>query len=266
MTEAATLRDAPASDDSRPPSLTVAAGRATIRLNRPRVHNRVEPEDLDVLHDLLGRIEADPSLRVVVLTAGGRSFSSGFHIGEIGGSDKRGEGGFEKLADRMEALRLPTICALQGGVYGGSTDLALACDFRIGVTGIAAFMPAARLGLHYYLGGMRRYVTRLGLDTAKRMFLTAEKLDAETMLRIGFLTELVAPEALEARVDALAATLAGHAPLAVQGMKVALNAIARGDADPAAIDAAQRVALASADLKEGRAAWLEKRTPHFQGK
>ena len=67
---------------------------------------------------------------------------------------------------------LPTICALNGGVYGGSTDMALSCDFRIGVEGITMFMPAARLGLHYYAGGMRRYVARLGLGAAKKLFLT----------------------------------------------------------------------------------------------
>jgi len=68
-----------------------------------------------------------------------------------------------------------TIAAINGGVYGGGTDLSLACDFRLGSTAANMFMPAAKLGLHFYPGGMVRYVTRLGLNQAKRLFLTAEK-------------------------------------------------------------------------------------------
>lgn len=249
------------------PTLTIDGRIATIRLNRPAVHNRIEPDDLKELHRLLDRIEADAELRVVVLTAGGKSFSSGFHIGKIGSSEEDGdESAFGTFADRLERVRLPTICALNGGVYGGSTDLALACDFRLGITGGTMFMPAARLGVHYYPGGLQRYVSRLGLNNAKRLFLTAEKLGAEEMLRIGFLTEVLPPDRLEARTQELAASLAENAPLAVQGMKAALNAIARGDADLAQIEAASRASKHTADLKEGRAAWLEKRTPRFVGR
>lgn len=256
------MTEAPAA----PPSLSIEGHRAIIRLNRPRVHNRIEPADLNALSRILDEVAATPSLRVVLLTATGKSFSAGFHIGELGQDEAADQVSFEALGDKLERLALPTICVLQGGVYGGSTDLALACDFRIGVTGMQGFMPAARLGLHYYLGGMRRYVTRLGLDTAKRMFLTAEKFDAETLLKIGFLTELVAPEALAERVEALAATLESHAPLAVQGMKQSLNEIARGDVDPAVVARREAATQDSADLREGRAAWLEKRAPAFQGR
>jgi enoyl-CoA hydratase/carnithine racemase len=127
-------------------------------------------------------------------------------------------------------------------------------------------MPAARLGLHYYPGGMQRYVSRLGVDNAKRLFLLAETIGAEELLRIGFLTELVAPEALAETVEARAATLAANAPLAVQGMKTALNDIARGDADLGAIAARAAAVGKSADLKEGQRAWVEKRRPHFEGR
>ncbi|MFC3124369.1 enoyl-CoA hydratase/isomerase family protein [Pseudoroseomonas globiformis] len=254
--------------DSTPgvPSLTIEGPIATIRLNRPDVHNRIEPVDLLVLSDMLHRIEDDRTVLTVVITAAGKSFSSGFHIGKIKGDETSADASFANVATQLEALRQPTICALNGGVYGGSTDLALACDFRIGVTGMAMFMPAARLGLHYYPSGMQRYVSRLGLNAAKQLFLTAEKLGAEELLHIGFLTELVAPDALAARVAALAATLASHAPLAVQGMKAALNAVARGDMDHEEVEARAREARRSQDLQEGKAAWLEKRAPLFIGR
>ena len=247
------------------PTLTVDGHRATIRLNRPELHNRIEPDDIFEIMRLLDAADADRNIRVLVLTARGKSFSSGFHIQQIGVNRDAATPGFDAMTDRMERTRMPTIAALNGGVYGGSTDLALACDFRIGVTGMSMFMPAARLGLHYYPGGMQRYVSRLGLDTAKRLFLLAERLDAAELLRIGFLTELVAPEALDETATARAATLAANAPLAVQGMKTALNDIARGDADLAQIAARAGAAGRSADLQEGRAAWVEKRVPKFVG-
>ena len=107
---------------------------------------------------------------------------------------------FEALANRIEDFPLPTICRLNGGVYGGSTDLALACDFRIGVDSCEMLMPAARLGLHYYPSGIRRYVSRLGVAAAKKLFLTAQKMDAAEMLRIGYLDTVVAADELDAGV------------------------------------------------------------------
>jgi enoyl-CoA hydratase/carnithine racemase len=127
------------------------------------------------------------------------------------------------------------------------------------------FMPAARLGLHFYRRGLERYVSRLGLDQAKRLFLTAEKIDAREMHAIGFLTQLVAPEELPVAADRLTATLAAMAPLAVTGMKKHLNRIARGTLDATELQRDIERTLASHDLQEGRAAWAEKRTPRFTG-
>lgn len=249
------------------PTLAIEGAIATIQLNRPSVHNRMEPEDLFELRRLLAVVEEDRALRVLLLTATGKSFSSGFNIEKLSGDqgDRGGDGSFDKVVDLVERFPLVTICALNGGVYGGSTDLALSCDFRIGVEGMAMFMPAARLGLHYYAGGMRRYVSRLGLNAAKTLFLTAAKLNADDLLRIGYLTELVPAERLMPRARELAAIVAANAPIAVKGMKQALNDIARGEPDFELIAANQKASRDSADLREGRAAWLEKRTPNFIG-
>ena len=252
-------------DQSGLPTLAVEGPVATISLNRPAVHNRIEPADIDEMMRLFDRVDATPAIRVLVLTGRGKSFSSGFFIQQIGVKEDSATPGFDLMTDRMERVRVPTIAALNGGVYGGSTDLALGCDFRIGVQGMSLFMPAAKLGLHYYPGGMQRYVSRLGVDTAKRLFLLGERLDAAELLRVGFLTSVVEPEALAGAVAAKAALLAANAPLAVQGMKRALNDIARGDADMAEIGARAAAVGRSADLQEGRAAWMAKRTPRFEG-
>ena len=262
-----------AAGESTAPIVTISEGRATIRLNRPREHNRIEPDDLAVLRETFTRIDDDPKIRVLVLTGTGKSFSSGYHIGALveRHATKRdgaepGSDSFERVVDRLEALRVPTIAALNGGVYGGSTDLALACDFRIGVDGMRLLMPAARLGIVYYPSGIERYVTRLGVAAAKRLFLTAQPIDTEEMLRIGYLDWCVPAAELMARVDALAATLAANAPLALAGLKRAINEIAGGRLDRAALAAARSHCAASEDHAEALKAWSEKRTPLFRGR
>jgi enoyl-CoA hydratase len=247
-----------------PPILAVEGASATIRLNRPRHHNRIETGDIALLCEHFARIEEDRRIRVLVLSATGRTFCAGFNLEELAPEryDETAPG-FDRMVDQLEALRMPTIAAVGGSLYGGGTDLALACDFRIGVPGIELMMPASRIGVHYYEGGLRRYVTRLGLGPAKRLFLTAKTIDAEELLRIGFLDAIVPAGELAARVDVLAERLSVHAPAAVQGMKRALNAIAAGTADAAEIARAWRASLRSADVAEGLAAHAEKRKPKF---
>ena len=127
-------------------------------------------------------------------------------------------------------------------------------------------MPAARLGIVYYASGIRRYVSRLGIAAAKRLFLTAEPIDAAEMLRIGYLDEVVPPDELMPRTEALAATLAANAPLAVAWLKRAINEAAAGTIDREALAAVRAVCAASADHAEGVRAWTEKRTPVFAGR
>ena len=251
------------------PILTIDGPRATIRLNRPKQLNRLGQDDLEALMALFAQIEADPRLRVLVLTGTGRAFSAGFDLGAIAtraGSDADAAPAaltFEQVANRLADLALPTICRLNGGVYGGSTDMALACDFRIGVDTAEMFMPAARLGLHYYPGGIERYVSRLGADNAKKLFLTAQKIEAAEMLRIGYLTACVPAEALDEEVDRLATILAGNAPGAMRGMKRAINEFARGEHDVEATAQRNQASLRGAEIKEGVAAFAAKRPPNF---
>lgn len=253
-----------------PPLLTLDAdGRATITLQRPRHLNRLHREDLLALHGHFRRVAAQPDVRVLVLTGSGRAFCAGFHLGELEASDRSAGGDpqlFEHTVDALEALPVPTIARLNGGVFGGATDLALACDFRIGVEGMALRMPAARLGLHYYPSGLRRYVSRLGLAAAKRLFLLAETVSAAKLLRLGYLDALVPEERLDAEVDAMAAALAAGAPLAVRGMKQSLNEVARGEFDLRRLREREALCAASEDLREGLAAFAARREPVFSGR
>jgi enoyl-CoA hydratase/carnithine racemase len=240
-----------------PPSLIVAAGVATVRFERPREHNRIDPDDIPLLRAHVERAAVDATIRAVVFTgAGTRTFSSGFTIEAILGRLDRS---FEDLLDAIERLPVPTLAVINGGVYGGATDLALCCDLRIGVTGTRMFMPAARFGLHYYPGGLRRYVTAVGAAQAKRIFLTGQTLSDQEMLRIGFLTELVPRRALRRTVsDCLAAIKCGE-PTVQRTMKRQLDAIAGGEKDEAASRAAYEASLASPELRQRLAARVRQR-------
>jgi enoyl-CoA hydratase len=258
-----------AAEAASTPVLAIEGARATIRLNRPRHLNRLQPDDLDALLQLFDRIEADPTVRVLVLTGTGRAFSAGYDLNSVAdrassATEQPSAGSaFEVVVNRLEDLGVPTICRLNGGVYGGATDLALACDFRIGIDACEMFMPAARLGLHYYKSGIMRYVSRLGVDNAKKLFLTAEKIDAREMLRIGYLTAICPAESFDQEVDRLANVLAGNAPLAMRGMKRAINEFARGELDEEAADRRHRESMRGAEIKEGIKAFAEKRLPRF---
>src|SRR6476661_3723526 len=160
-------------DAASGPVLEISGARATIRLNRPKHLNRLQAEDLGELVRLFDRVEADPDIRVLVLTGTGRAFSAGYDLNSVAeravsANEQQSAGSaFEVVVNRLEDLGVPTICRLNGGIYGGATDLALAGEFRARAGAGGMLMPAARLGLHYYSIGIQRYVTRFGVDNAK---------------------------------------------------------------------------------------------------
>lgn len=228
------------------PKLDIAGGVAALRFCRPEEHNRIDPEDVAVLMRHFERVLAEPGVRVLVVSGSGeKTFSSGYTVHAI---REHLDDRLEKMLDTLESLPLPVICALNGSAYGGAIDLALCCDFRIGVRGARMFMPAAKFGLHYYPGGLRRYVTRLGLNTAKKLFLTAQALGDEEMLRIGFLDELVDRSQFDATVEAYVKAILECEPKVVASMKLFLNQTADGAIDLAAQRAAFVQSLLSDEL------------------
>lgn len=247
------------------PVLTVDGNIATLRLCNPDYANRLSPADLEVIQSHIQTVNQNTDILVLRVLAEGKYFCSGYDISSLAADSAPSSIFFGETVDLLEQARPVTIAAINGGVYGGGTDLSLACDFRLGSTAANMFMPAAKLGLHFYPGGMVRYVTRLGLNQAKRLFLTAEKIDAAEMKEIGFLTELVEPEELNGRVEELTRLLASMAPLALLGIKKHLNLIARGQLDEVGIKQAVLHSEQSEDIKEGAAAWKEKRSAVFKG-
>ena len=245
------------------PTLSIEGHVAVITLQRPDQANRLGAADLQCIHEHLAQVNETPEVRVLRLESTGKHFCSGFDINQLGNA---GVVTFDTVVNALEVSRPVTIAVIQGGVYGGATDLALACDFRLGAMATNMFMPAARLGLHYYPSGMQRYVQRMGINTAKRLFLTAEKIEAEEMMRVGYLTHLCREKSLQETRDELTQTLNAMAPLALLGMKKHLTGLAQGTLDMAECERDVAATMASEDLQEGRAAWAEKRPPVFKGR
>ena len=247
------------------PELKIAERIATITFRNPAYANRLSPADLDVIKDYLNIVNQNEEILVLRFIAEGKYFCSGYDISSLAAESAPSATYFGDTVDLIETARPVTIAAIQGGVYGGCTDLCLACDFRLGVPVANMFMPATKLGLHFYPGGLVRYITRLGLNNAKKLFLTSQKIESQEMLAMGFLTEIAEEKQLLVRLDQLSDQIAEMAPLALIGIKKHMNLIARGIVDDAAIRAAVVLSEKSNDIKEGALAWKEKRAARFTG-
>ncbi|MGB6009372.1 enoyl-CoA hydratase/isomerase family protein [Castellaniella sp.] len=225
------------------PVLTFDGDVATLTLCRVSQHNRIAPDDCSVISSHLREVAGREGIRALVVTGSGeKTFSSGYTLGAIRDQlDSR----FEDMLDALEVFPLPTICALNGSVYGGATDLALCCDFRIGVAGSRFLMPASRIGLHYYPGGIRRYVAVLGLAAAKKLFLTAQAIQDQEMLRIGFLHELVDRRDLASAVERYVEGIRACEPTVLGTMKADLLQVAAGRWDEAGLRAHYEASLRS---------------------
>ncbi|MBK7656822.1 MAG: enoyl-CoA hydratase/isomerase family protein [Betaproteobacteria bacterium] len=161
------------------PLLAIDGKCATLTLNRPSRRNSLGDDDLRTLLAHFDTLNAHPDVQVVVLTANTTGhtkpvFCAGYHVGGFE-SDEHDPNFFEQIPDALERLRPISICAMNGSVYGGATDLMLACDLRLGLFGAELRMPAAALGLHYYPSGLRRYVSRLGLNPPSGAFFDRSK-------------------------------------------------------------------------------------------
>ena len=235
-------------------------------LNNPKRHNSLGSEQLGGIQSRLTQVAADEQVRVLIITgAGEKTFCAGASLQELNGGQISGEA-FQKMTGQLADLAIPTICAMNGDVFGGGVELAVSCDFRIGIEGCRMRVPAAAIGLCYPLTGIKRFVDCLGVSLTKRILLASEEFRANTLLEIGFLDHLVSPENLGKFADDYAQQIAGLAPLAVQSMKSILRQVAAGAIDHERVGELLTLCLESKDLQEGFAAKREKRNPRFSGR
>jgi enoyl-CoA hydratase len=243
-------------------------------VDNPAKKNALDFQALDELEAECLRAAADGVRCLVLRGAGAEAFSSGFDLAEMGLTNRRGERpdeAVERAADALAAVPCPTLAFLNGFAFGGGFELAVACDVRVARAGVKLAMTPAKLGVVYPEGGLRRFADLVGAARTRELFFTGRAIEAETALAWGLVNRVAPAAHAEADALALALEIAGNAPLAVRGMKRILRLLEatheRGlsDAERDEIAELRRRAFESADLREGRRAWEERRAPRFRG-
>jgi len=244
---------------------------ATLTIDRPDVKNALNLETVGGIREALGRLEADASVGVLIITGAGESaFVSGADINDIR-ARTRDEGLAainSSLFAEIERFPRPTIAAVNGYALGGGCELALACDIRIASDTAKFGQPELGLGIIPGAGATQRLPRIVGMGRAKHLILTGDIIDAKQALEIGLVTAIAPPGQLQIRARELAKKVLRQGPLAARLAKVALNASARVDMDSGLLieTLAQALCYSSEDKLEGTTAFLEKRKPKFTGK
>ena len=252
-----------------------AEGIGLVTFNQAEKRNAISVGMWQGLGEILRGMEADPAVRVVILTgAGDQAFVSGADISQF--ESQRGDHAAQRdyaarIQSGRDALRgfgKPMIAAIRGYCLGGGLAIAMAADLRLAGAGSRFGIPAARLGIAYGFEGLRLLVSLIGPARARMLLLSARRIGAEEAQRIGLINQAVPDDALEAEALALAGEIARNAPLAIQAARLGIAAVLQ---DPAQRDLARLEALAatcadSADYREGRTAFMEKRLPRFTGR
>jgi methylglutaconyl-CoA hydratase len=250
-----------------------ARGVATLTLNNPERHNAFDDALIAGMTEILDRFAADAAVRIVVLRSTGKSFSAGAdlqwmrRVAAYSEEDNRRDAqALGRLMHTLDRMPKPTLAVVQGPAYGGGVGLAACCDIVLASTAVKFATTEVRLGLIPAV--ISPYVINaIGARQARRYFLTAEFIDAATALRIGLVHELAEPEAVDARADAMIATLLQQAPGA-QAEAKDLVFLCEGRATDAPLreETANRIAhrRATPEGREGLQAFLEKRAPSWQ--
>lgn len=247
-------------------------GTVVLTMNRPEKLNALNEALVRALHDAVVELDADMSVRVVVLTgAGEKAFVAGADIAAMSEMSTTAAKAFADLGhsvgERLERAHFPVIAAVNGFALGGGCELALACDFVYASDKAKFGQPEVNLGVIPGFGGTQRLTRRVGIGRARELVYTGDTLDANEALRIGLVNAVVPAGELLAKVRDVAKKIESKGPLAIAQAK---RLVYRGEDVPLAVanelEAQAFSALfGSLDQREGMKAFLEKRKATFTG-
>lgn len=250
-------------------------GVVRLTLDNPDMRNAMSDEMTESWVRAIDDIAADESVRAVLVTGEGSAFCSGGNTGWISSEP---DASVDHLRNRMvpfyrawlsiRKLEVPTIAAVNGHAIGAGLCLALACDLRFAATGAKLGVPFVKLGMHAGMAGTYLLPNVVGEAHARDLLLTGRVVEAQEALRIGLVSRVIDHESFAEETLAIAADVAGNAPIATRLTKLALADGGHADFESALQweALAQPMTLATEDLQEGIRASREKRAPAFTGR
>ena len=213
--------------------------------------------------------EHDPAVRVVILRgAGDRAFVSGADISEFRTHDDGGrDRGMLQAIAALSHLSKPLLCAIHGFCIGGGVAISLTADLRYSADDGQFAIPAAKLGVGYPMAGIEMLADLIGPSSTKEIFFTGRRFDAQEALRMGLINAVYPKAQLDEAVLATADQIASNAPLTLRSVKKIVLELGRSpdDRDHEGVDESVRACFASRDFEEGARAFMEKRSPRFEG-
>ena len=233
-------------------------------IDNPRTLNSL---DLNVLNKLSKFLKNAKKKRnkYIVLTGKGKIFSSGVNLNKFSYPDWKNNP-INLICREIEELEIPSLCIINGDVFGAAFELALSCDFRIAKNSFKARVPPAKIGINYEPDGIKRMVNILGYRIVKRLLILGETFDAKDLYEIGFLDFLEEDDiSLKNRISTLHQYFLENAPLAVSGMKKTLLELSDNNFEKEIAKKRVEKCFLSNDFEEGLNAFKEKRKPVFKG-
>jgi enoyl-CoA hydratase len=246
-------------------------GVALVTIDRQDALNALSFDLLDELADTLEALDADPGCRAIVLTGSGtRAFAAGADIRELADQTPVRLAADDRFSswNRIDAIRTPLIAAVRGFALGGGCELAMACDMIVAGEDAEFGQPEIRLGVMPGAGGTQRLTRAVGKARAMELILTGRSVTAREAEHMGLVSRVVAAEVTVDAALELAARVAAQAPLAVAAAKEAIKAATELPLS-AGLEFERRtffLLFGTEDQREGMAAFVEKRVPHWTGR
>jgi len=250
----------------------IEEGIATITLNRPEVLNALNSQVFIELGEAATVLDADPSVRVVIITGGDKVFAAGADIKQLALSTavnvSSGIRPSMVAFNKIENMRKPVIAAIAGFALGGGCELTLCADVRIAADNAQFGFPEIKLGILPGGGGTQRLPRLIGAGKAKELIFSGDFISAEEALRVGFVNKVVPADQLMAEAKKMAKKFASKGAIALQMAKSCVNEGLRMDLERGLQyeNKCFSILFATEDQKEGMNAFIEKRKPNFEGK